>query len=313
MTPFLVFNELSALPLAQDNAVAKGYLDSLFAALLDQRIPAGNVFVGPRHFLQIPICAGYSIGRWLSEHGDRDNRLRLRLLLDDKRRDYGECIPVDTAEAELVDYKLDGDTTVGLSTALLADGLAFSVTRDPWDITTVLIEKSWIDGNDVQTCGLSIPHAARPEHIDSHADWLRRVRTPAPVNGEQLWTQKQSLFPSLDFCAAAEAQIRSLGGDGPPLHAAIRGLRDLDNYCQGWTAGGFNIKAISSSSGESQSTLDMYSDQRTFTCPDGQSRVFSWHKKLGALRIHFFDFPAQKRLLVGYVGRHLDTAKHKYA
>ena len=124
---------------------------------------------------------------------------------------------------------------------------------------------------------------------------------------------RATLFPSLDFCGATEGQIRGLGGDCPPLQPVIRGLRGLDNYCQTWTTVGFNMKAISSSSGESQSTLDMYGNQRTFICPDGQPRVFSWRKKLSALRLDFFDFSAQKRLLAGYVGRHLDTAKHKYA
>src|SRR6266852_2849357 len=33
--------------------------------------------------------------------------------------------------------------------------------------------------------------------------------------------------------------------------------------------------------------------------------LFEWHVKRGDTRIHFFDFPAQKRLLVGYVGGHL--------
>jgi hypothetical protein len=54
-----------------------------------------------------------------------------------------------------------------------------------------------------------------------------------------------------------------------------------------------------------QSTLNMYSKERTIRCPDGEKRVFQWHLKKGDTRIHFFDFPAAKRILVGYVGNHL--------
>lgn len=310
MTPSLVFNELSALPLAQDNAAAKGYLDCLSEALLDRRIPVGNVFVGPKHFLQMPICAGYSIGRWLSEYRDRDTRLRLRLLLDDRRRDYDECVPADGLDSEVVEYRLDGSTTLGLRTALLADGLSFSVARDPWDVTQVLIEKSWIEANDVHTCRVSVPHASRPEHLGDHADWLRRARTQAPTNGLQLWAQRETLFESLDFCDCTEQQIKNLGGDGRPFRAVMRGLQELQTYCKSWTAGGFNIKAISYASGESEATLNKYGEDRTFLCPDGRYRQFSWHKKLDALRIHFFDFPATRRLLIGYVGKHLPIATH---
>jgi hypothetical protein len=86
----------------------------------------------------------------------------------------------------------------------------------------------------------------------------------------------------------------------------MRGLQELQNYCQNWTAGGFDIKAISYASGESEATLNKFGEQRIFSCPDGKHRLFSWHKKLDALGIHFFDFPATKRILIGYVGRHLD-------
>jgi hypothetical protein len=311
MTPFLVFNELSAFPLAQDTAAAKGYLDCLSEALLDRRIPVGSVFVGPNHFLQTPICAGYSIGRWLSEYRDRDNRLRLRLLLEDRRRDYDDCIAADGADSEVVEYKFEGTAAAGLSTALLTDGLSLSVTRVPWDVTKILIEKSWIDDDAVRTCGLSVPHASRAKHLDDHADWLWRFKTPAPASGVHLWQQKGKLFQSLDFCACTEVQVVGLGGDGPLLRAVMRGLRDLNKYCEGWTSGGFNIKAISSASGESGATLDKYGDQRKFTCPDGKYRTFSWHKKLSdGFRIYFFDFPAERRLLIGYVGKHLDSVNY---
>lgn len=311
MTPFLVFNELSAFPLAQDNAAAKACLDCLSEALLDRRIPTGHIFVGPKHFLQIPICVGYSIGRWLSEFQDRDSRLRLRLLLEDRRRDYDDCLAIGGFAHEIVEYNLNGSKAEGLSTALLTDGLSLSVARDPWDVTKVQIEKSWIDDDDVHSCALSVPHASRARHLDDHADWLRRFKTPAPATGLHLWQQKGTLFQSLDFCGCTEDQVVSLGGDGPRLNAVMRGLRDLNRYCEDWTSGGFNIKAIASASGESAPTLQKYGDQRKFICPDGKYRTFTWHKKLSdGLRIHFFDFPAQRRLLIGYVGKHLDTVKY---
>jgi hypothetical protein len=134
---------------------------------------------------------------------------------------------------------------------------------------------------------------------------LRRTQTPPPANGLQLWDQRTFLFPSLDFCDSVEDQVKALGGDGRPLRAALRGLRDLQNYCEAWSAGAFDIRQLNRASGESGPTLEMYREERTFRCPDGQYRLFEWHLKRGDTRIHFLDHPAQRRLLVGYVGCHL--------
>lgn len=54
----------------------------------------------------------------------------------------------------------------------------------------------------------------------------------------------------------------------------------------------------------------MYGHARTFLCPDGERRVFSWHSKINyeKWRVHFIDFPATRRVLIGYVGKHLPLA-----
>jgi len=51
----------------------------------------------------------------------------------------------------------------------------------------------------------------------------------------------------------------------------------------------FDIHRLSGASGESQPTLNMYSDERTFRCPDGAYRLFEWHLKRGDTRVHFID------------------------
>ena len=44
-------------------------------------------------------------------------------------------------------------------------------------------------------------------HLEDHAEWLRRIQTPPPANGSQLWNQRASLFPSLEFCDSVEDQV----------------------------------------------------------------------------------------------------------
>lgn len=125
-----------------------------------------------------------------------------------------------------------------------------------------------------------------------------RKKPPLPVNGVELWNERLSLFPNLDFCGAVEPQIKSLGGNDPRFKAVMRGPGDLQVYCDSWDTENFDIKQLSNASGESESTLNKYSAERIFQCLDGESRFFQWHFKRWDTRIYFFDFPEKKRILV---------------
>jgi hypothetical protein len=307
MTAFLVFNDLSAIHMAPSSAVASGHLEEFSEILVDQRIKGKKVLVTPGHSLQIQISAGYSVGRWLAESrgGDREKRLRIKTLMD-RRNEYSDCVSLDELESQDVEYRYSGQTARGLLVAFSVDGLAVSLrSSDQWNVPSIDLEKFWIEDEDVQTRNLNVLHACRAAHLEVHADWLRQREPLPPVNGTELWNSKASLFSRLDFCESVEDQLKILVGNDPRFRSAMRGLRDLQHYCESWNTHNFDIHQLANASGESQSTLNMYSDERTFRCPDGEYRLFEWHLKRGDMRIHFFDFPEQKRILVGYVGNHL--------
>jgi len=96
------------------------------------------------------------------------------------------------------------------------------------------------------------------------------------------------------------------------LQTVVKALFELQNCCQTRNTGSFSVKEHPiEESVESEATLNKYSKERTFCCPDGKERLFERHVKLRLCnwRIHFFPEKPGK-VIVGYIGRHLPTVKY---
>jgi hypothetical protein len=195
----------------------------------------------------------------------------------------------------------------------LLESLALSLpSEECWNSALLTLNAKWMtEESQIEEETVQVNHASQPAHLEEHIQWIQERLRRDIQDGNDLWNRKTELFPLLTFCDTAAPSIRSLSPT--MLRPIVRRLFELETYCQGWTEGGFDPTQLATkATPESQATLSHYGRDRTFLCPDGEMRTFSWHVRLSRhhWRIHFYPEPEIRRMIIGYVGPHLPTAKY---
>lgn len=167
------------------------------------------------------------------------------------------------------------------------------------------------DDGEIEEQRVRVAHASQPSHIEAHREWIQTRLQEDVQDGSDLWNRRAELLPSLSFCDTVASQIQKL--TSTMLRPVTRRLFELEHYCQESTTGVFDPKQLGSkASPESQATLNQYSQERTFLCPDDIERTFSWHLRLtpNAWRLYFIPLPKTRQMIIGYIGPHLRTVKY---
>lgn len=302
-------NELSLTPVAVDVLTGQNRARQ-FALTMREATVRGvqRTLRLPENFFANPIGPNYYWQTWLSDNRVEREVRQFFLSLASK-------VPflVDDPDLESVWKGIDcywqNQLALGLKAAYLADGLALSMaSRQEWDSHLVECDIQEIIGEDVDCRNEVIHHASSTHHIDPQLTWIEQRIQVSVTNGKELWSRLGDFFPLLACCSGVEEQMAVLPVQALPN--IVRGLFKLNAFSVAWQNGGFNPEEVQCVvSLESESTLQRYSGERTFMCPDGQQRLFSWHAKVGSWRIYFDPAPGPGRLFVGYVGKHLRTVK----
>lgn len=260
----------------------------------------------------IELAPNYPVRRWLNDNEvDFEARRYFRLLA--QKAPLLSTEPLAAARAAGMDCFYHGERAKGLLATFLIDGLAVSMcSADHWNTSMVDVECEELSETGLERFPYSLYHASYAQHISQdHAERIRKgTQYPDPKSGEELWSERDRLFPGLEFCESTGAQLNDLGNGDARLEQVLRALKSLDTYIETWSEGAFDGRRVRGPcSEESNQTLQRYSDERTFLCPDGTHRLFSWHYKLITLhwRVHFYPDEEQRKIIIGYVGRHLQT------
>ena len=303
-------NELSLTPLANDVATAqsrvRGYVLTMRAATAKG---VQRMLHLPEDFYANPIAEGYY---WQSWMGDKRVERELRQFFGSlaTKIPFLQDDPAAGDASTEIDCIWNEHRGLGFKAAYVTDGLAVSMlSADAWDSDSINCEIQEITENDITSRNEPIHHASSESHIDAQTNWIQQRIQSAVANGTELWNRAQGFFPSLACCPAVEGQMKGLPAQS--LASITRGLFRLNSFCLDWQAGPFDPRRIDCEvSPDSQMTLEQYGPERTFLCPDGSHRTFSWHAKVGQWRIYFDYTAGPGRLLIGYVGSHLRTVRY---
>lgn len=315
MSRQLVFNELSITRPAPTLADARRWMTQLVQTIqMASNAGAERALRSHDALGHHELFSGYPIAKW---RNDPDVELEWKAYF----RSVTSKAPllVDVA-AEVVDralgseYRHDGQLCHGLGAAALLDGLALSFPSDlAWDSAWISInEERLLETATLQSESIEVRNCDAPETVKrTHREWLATPETPA-TDGADLWNRRAELFPSLVLCARVEEDLAAIRRGDPRLMQIADRLSLLQRYFSDWN-GTFDKEAIGTKvTPDSGAALEQHADQRRFLCPDGQTRQFSWHARMtpGAWRLYFFPDPPSRRAWIGYIGRHLQTAKY---
>ena len=310
----MVLNELSLGTPAADIQTARQWMSDFIITVRTATAQGVNRVIRTQSDFQDTILApNYPLQRWRNDNEvDRDTRRFLNTLIT--KAPFLKDIANSDFESQvgLSEFKHQGESANGLGHAFVLDALAVSIrSEDKWDCSGLELEVKRLDENgNIIDERVEIIHASHSNHVQEHTDWIKsRIRTGVN-DGSDLWSRKDELFSSLEFCEAVAKQLQGIRAGNIELQPVVKALFELENYSKNWKTGSFSLAGYPIEvSRESQPTLNKYRKQRTFRCLDGKDRLFDWHVKLRLCnwRIHFFPDVGPGKIIIGYVGLHLPT------
>lgn len=316
MVTDLVFNELSLTPRLADANAARQAMEKFLTTITASR--KGGIADSlriPENFFASFLADGYSIANWQYDQAvPKEKRQFLGILAT--KSPYLDGLLGDAVADRLdrSDFLFDNVQAMGLGVAYLLDAVCISISSaPPWNAASITIRFETIDETtaEISDHAVEVRHVSEPDHVELHVAKRRIQQLDAINSGTALWVSCNEVFDRLRFCAEIETQMKSLTMGAGGILLILRALRELQTVCEAWQSGAFDSRMIPNTTRESEATLNQYSEERTFTKPDGVPEMFSWHIKRGAFRIYFLPNAADHTCLVGYVGPHLRTVRNR--
>lgn len=265
-------------------------------------------------FSQLFLAPGYTVHEWATDRevgADRD--LQRWLLTYATKAPYIDQFIDEAERGGLVEFRFEKQRCKGLGLAYLWGIGALSLDGDDrFTVSPISLQFYQIDDNKESEYVVNVESFYSSDQLQKLRGKAERDNINGITTGDSLLSKCDHIFPYLSIGDKAAKQLSLLTGSEIYFQEIIRHFSVLNQNMLEWTRGPFAPKGITWST-ESSSTMNRFCDQRTFLCKDGVSRVFSLHSKLLSAnqRIHFYPDVENRMVYVGYVGKHLQTIKHR--
>ena len=306
----LYLNELSLTPPATDRKTARAWLLSLqetIQAAVHRGLP--SVLRIHKNFWETQFAEGYSVVDWLADRTiEHEQRQRLRSAVS--KAPFLETLHelAEEARGGLAEARWEGRHGLGMGLAAMVGSPVVSLPTPAFCVDPLSVVVRYVGVESETDTIEDLCNLYSPAVVEQRGPWIARRQREELPSGAEIVRLRSEILDRLDFTESAIDQLMMLRGNEKTFPFVLRHLFALNQRAREWAGTTpFSDGYPFGCSDESSSTLAMYGEDRTFRCPDGIRRVFSWHSKIRheKWRIHFIDSPATRRVLIGYIGRHL--------
>ncbi len=316
------FNELSGRVAAASAHQGHKLMDDMVSALaaMMKGSAATLITVGEPNLWAVELASGYTVSNWLRR---ADPDLKSLLLLIASKGSFPE---VDEAlrdryylsEFALPEGREDGSAdrseARGLGAAFLFAGIGVSLlSEDRWSRIRIPLRQTWLDEdcqeNTSDVNALNLSESSQVEGLSELL--LKQSRRSLQSDPLTLPDRKRECFPHLVFGQDVDSQFKALPRG--ILATVVNKLVALDGASRAWRAdSAMTLPNLPKCHDESEPTMQQFGDLRRFRDPTGSPALFTLHAMVGsAYRIHLRVVHDPRGIQVGYIGRHLDTVKHR--
>lgn len=310
MVGFSVFNELS-LPFPTNENIVEKFLD-FFKVLEETKKKGLNTLRLSRDFKEYEILQGVYFEQFVNRQ-KKDFQLKiLSVFMNDGvvLIDSPIIKEEDTQKQEIIsdsEYFYDQQPNDGgLACCDIWNTLAISFNSDiQWDKDKITLQKETLSENtNIVRKTINIIHSSKIDHLKTHQTFFNNLEKELKLNITQksFWGQRKLFFSNIIFCPEVESQICKL--DKEIFEQAISILRDVET--QDKLIYDFNYSRESETVRNDPDLMG----SRKFTV-NGEKKFFENHLKSlsNSHRIYFLE--QEKKIHIGYIGKHLKGKKDK--
>lgn len=267
-------------------------------------------FYYTEEFMTTDLISGYTIHDWFKNaEVSQKEKAFLRTIINRRQLIKGTDFP----GSELIVEAEDGEKVAAIGCLVAYESESYVVSMNTsalWRAEKIAGTYVTLEQDDKQ---VSVENCCSEEQLATLGD-KEKARTRLLVSsGKELWEKRALLYPHLCFCDCVQEQLEE-ARVSLHIQMIMKRLQALEDYFKDFE-GRFDKNDMGYGCRRESETVEKNDDLRrlrVFRTPYGIEEFFGWHISFAGNfpgRIHFIPDIEHRLGIVGYIGKHLPTAK----